>query len=235
MDGIRLAVRAGTHEKEAVLVATAFLEGGRRELLSVSLGNRESYASWKGFLGEMMERGLKAPLLIVVDGCRGALKAMEEVFPGLKVQRRAKHKLENVLEKVLKPLREEARDDLRKVFYAPTLEHSNEAARLFERRWKKYPSAVERLFSGLDDCRTYYAFPSSRWKRIRITNAMERRFREVKQRTRTIGGFKDERRALATVWWLITDAQSRWHGVGMTKEARETLNRLRVEKEHLAA
>lgn len=235
MDGIRLGVRAGTSEKEAVLCATAFLEGGRRELLSVSLGNRESYASWKGFLDEMRERGLKDPLLIVVDGCPGALRAMEEVFPGVRVQRCTKHRMENVLEKVLKADRKEARDDLRKVFYAPTLEHSNEAARLFERKWKRYSSAVECLLSGLENCQTYYAFPSSHWRRIRTTNAMERCFREVKQRTKSIGRFKDEQRALATVWWLISDAQKRWYGVGMTKEAREILKRLRAEKERLAA
>lgn len=235
MDGIRLGVRAGTSEKEAVLCATAFLEGGGRELLSVSLGNRESYASWKVFLDEMRERGLKDPLLIVVDGCPGALKAIEEVFSGVRVQRCTKHRMENVLEKILKADRKEARDDLRKVFYAPTLDHSNEAARLFERKWRRYPSAVECLLSGLESCLTYYAFPSSHWKRIRTTNAMERCFREVKQRTKSIGRFKDEKRALATVWWLIADAQNHWHGVGMTKEAREILNTLRAEKERLAA
>ena len=235
IDGIRLGVRTDTKEKEAVLAATAFLEGGRREVLGVSLGNRESTASWKGFLEEMRERGLKDPLLIVVDGCPGALKAIEEAFPGVEVQRCTKHRMENVLEKVLKADREEARDDLRKVFYAPTIEHSKEAARLFEKKWRKYPSAVECLLAGLENCQTYYRFPSSHWKRIRTTNAVERCFREVRQRVRTIGRFKDEQRALATVWWLMNDAQKRWYGVRMTKEATEILNRLRGEKERLAA
>jgi transposase-like protein len=236
MDGIRLGVRAGTKEKEAVLAATAFLEGGRREVLSVSLGNRESYASWKGFLDEMRERGLKDPLLIIVDGCPGALKAIEEAFPCVEVQRCTKHKLENVLEKVLKADREEARDDLRKVFYAPTLEHSREALEVFRRKWgKRYPSALECLMTDIERCQTYYKFPSAHWKRIRTTNAVERCFREVRQRVRGIGRFKDEQRALATVWWLMKDAQERWYGVGMTQEAREILNRLRGEKERLAA
>jgi len=235
IDGLRLGVRGGTSEKEAVLAATAFIEGGRRELLGVSLGNRESYASWKGFMDEMRERGLKDPLLIIVDGCPGALKAIEEAFPGVEVQRCTKHRMENVLEKVLKADREEVRDDLRKVFYAPTVEHSKEAARLFERKWRKYPSAVECLLAGLENCQTYYRFPSSHWKRIRTTNAIERCFREVRQRVRGIGRFKDEQRALATVWWLMNDAQDRWYGVRMTKEAVEILNRLRGEKERLAA
>ncbi len=235
IDGIRLGVRAGTSEKEAVLCATAFLESGGRELLSVSLGNTESHASWKGFFDELRERGLKDPLLIIVDGCPGALRALDEVFPGVEVQRCTKHREENVLEKVLKADREEVRDDLRMVFYAPTLEHSKEAARLFEKKWKRYPSAVECLLTGLENCQTYYKFPFAHWKRIRTTNAIERCFREVRQRVRTIGRFKDEQRALAAVWWLMNDAQQRWYGVRMTKEAMEILKRLRSEKALLAA
>ena len=60
LDGIRLGVRAETKEKEAVLVAWAFLEDGSRELVGVSLGNQESYNAWKGFLGDLMSRGMGA-------------------------------------------------------------------------------------------------------------------------------------------------------------------------------
>lgn len=235
IDGIRLGVRAGTREKEAVLVANAFLENGEREVLNVELGNRESYLSWKCFFDDMRERGLKDPLLIVSDGCPGLLRALKEVFPGVETQRCTRHRMENVLEKILKEDREEARDDLRKVFYAPTLEHSKEAVRLFEKKWRKYPSAVECLLTGLEDCQTYYKFPYTHWRRIRTTNGVERGFKEVRQRVRVIGRFRDEERAIATVWWLMKDCQKRWYGVGMTKEAREILNRLRVEKERLAA
>ncbi|MBI5409100.1 MAG: transposase, partial [Nitrospirae bacterium] len=78
-------------------------------------------------------------------------------------------------------------------------------------------------------------FPSSHWKRIRTTNAIERCFREVRQRVRSIGRFKDEQRALAMVWWLMKEAQERWYGVRMMKEAMAILNRLRSEKALLAA
>ncbi len=236
LDGIRLGVRAGTSEKEAVLVATAFLEDGHREPLSVALGNRESHLSWKGFLEDLRLRGLKDPLLVAIDGCPGLLRALEEMFPRVRIQRCTKHRMENILEKVLKADRDEVRDDLRKVFYAPTLGHSKEALRLFEGKWKKrFPSAVECLLTDIDACLTYYQFPHAHWKRIRTTNAAERSFLEVKRRVRAIGRFKDEQRALATVWWLIADAQSRWYGVRMTKEAVEIINRLRAGKEQIAA
>jgi len=235
IDGIRVGVRAGTSEKEAVLVANAFLEDGSRDVLGVALGNRESYLSWKGFFDDLRQRGLKDPLLIVSDGCPGLLRAMEEVFPGVETQRCTRHRMENVLEKVLKADREAVRDDLRKVFYAPTLGHSREAAGLFEKKWRKYPSAVECLLTGLEKCQTYYKFPYTHWRRIRTSNMVERGFREVRQRIKTMGRFRDEQRALATVWWLMKDCQKRWYGVGMTKKVRRIRDRNRDEKKLRAA
>lgn len=117
LDGIRLGVRAGTREKEAILVARVFLEEGNAELISVNLGNQESYSSWKGFLEDMMKRGLSDPLLIVIDGCPGLIRAVEELFPGSDIQRCTKHRTENVLNKVLKEDRIKVKDSIRRIFY----------------------------------------------------------------------------------------------------------------------
>lgn len=237
VDGIRLGVRAGTKEKEAVLVAQAFLENGKRVLLSVALGARESHGSWDSFLTDMKERGLNDPLLIITDGSPGLLRALSEVFPDVDTQRCTKHKMANVLEKVLKADHKEVKDDLRKVFYAPTLEHAKEAQALFEKKWrKKYPSAVDCLIKDIDSCLTYYKFPYIHWKRIRTTNAIERGFREVRQRVRGIGRFKDEERALAFVYRQMKEAQERWKGLSMTEEARDILRLLKsIKMERLAA
>jgi len=118
IDGTRLAVRAGTKEKEAVLVAWGFLEDGSLEPLSISLGNQESYNAWKWFLEDMVKRGLQEPILVVIDGCPGLIKAVTEVFPGSDKQRCTKHKTENVLDKVLKEDRDKVKESLRKIFYA---------------------------------------------------------------------------------------------------------------------
>ena len=236
LDGIRIGARAGTKEKEAVLVAHAFLWDGTREVLSVELGNRETYNSWKHILDDLRQRGLQDPLLIVTDGCPGLLKVVKDVFPDVEAQRCTKHRMENIIEKVLKEDHEEIRDDLRKVFYALTYEHAKEGVHIFDGKWgKKYPSALECLMDGIEDCLIYYRFPYRHWKRIRTTNAIERSFREVRQRVRVIGRFKDEEKALATVWWLMSDACKRWYGVGMTEEALLVLNRLKMEKDRIAA
>jgi len=235
LDGIRLGVRAGTQEKEAVLVAWGFLEDGSRELISVSLGNQESYSAWKGFLEDMIKRGLNEPMLTVIDGCPGLGKAVEELFPNSDIQRCTKHRTENVLDKVLKEDRDKVKDSLRKIFYAPTYEHAKEAIEMFKRDWgRKYPSAVECLQEDIELCLTYYKYPYRHWKRIRTTNAVERSFREVRQRTKGIGRFKDEERALTMVWWQMKEL--RWYGVDMTKEARAILAGIKVSKlERIAA
>jgi transposase-like protein len=173
LDGIRLGVRAGTREKEAVLVAWAFLEDGSRELISVSLGNHESYSAWKGFLEDMIKRGLNEPLLTVIDGCPGLIKAVKEVFPNSDIQRCTKHRTENILDKVLKEDRAKVKDSLRKIFYATTYDHAREAIEMFKRDWgKKYPSALECLQEDIELCLTYYKYPYRHWKRIRTTNAV---------------------------------------------------------------
>lgn len=230
MDGIRIGVRGGTGEKEAVLVATAYLEDGERVLISVELGNRESYNSWKMFIEDMRRRGLSDPLLIITDGSPGLLRAVEEIFPGVDAQRCTKHKMENILEKVLKEDQKEVRDDLRKIFYAPTIEHAREGVSIFEKKWKKYISAVECLLKDIDACLTYYKFPYIHWKRIRTTNAIERGFREVRQRVRVIGRFQNEDRALALVYWKIRDAHERWNGLSMTDEAKEIIRAIKSSK-----
>jgi putative transposase len=235
LDGTRLAVRAGTKEKEAVLVAWGFLEDGSLEPLSISLGSQESYNAWKWFLEDMVKRGLQEPMLIVIDGCLGLIKAVKELFPDSDLQRCTKHKTENVLGKVLKEDKEEVKDSLRKIFYAPTYDHAKEAVKLFKDKWgRKYPSAVEILTEDIEFCLTYYRYPYRHWKRLRTTNVVERSFGEVKRRTKGIGRFQDEERALAMVYWQLKEL--RWYGVDMTKEVQAVLAAIKVSKlERIAA
>lgn len=228
LDGTRLAVRAGTKDKEAVLVAWGFLEDGSLELLSVSLGNQESYSAWKGFLEDMVKRGMTEPMLTVVDGCPGLIRAVEEMFPDSDIQRCTKHKTENVLDKVLKVDKDKVHESLRKIFYASTEEHAREAVEMFKRAWSaKYPSATECLMTDIEACLTYYKYPYQHWKRIRTTNVVERSFKEVKRRTKGIR-FNDEQRALAMAYWQLKELK--WNGVSMTAATKAILTGIRASK-----
>jgi len=135
----------------------------------------------------------------------------------------------SLLEKVLREDQKEVRDDARKIFYAPIYEHAKEGVKLFEKKWKKYPSAVECLLKDIEACLTYYKFPYIHWKRIRTTNAIERGFREVRQRVRVVGRFQNEDRDGALVYWRMKDAQERWNGLCMT-EAKEILRAIKNSK-----
>lgn len=229
LDGIRLGVRAETTEKEAVLVAWAFLEDGSRELVSVSLGNRESYNAWKGFLEDLIRRGLSEPMLTVIDGCPGLIRAVDEVFPESDKQRCTKHRTENVLDKVLEQDKASVKESVRKIFYASTYEHAKEAVEMFKKKWSmKYPSAVECLTEEIENCLTYYKYPYQHWLRIRTTNVVERSFKEVKRRVRTAGRFQNEERALTMVYWQLNELS--WNGVSMSKEAKAILAKIRASK-----
>jgi len=102
LDGIRLGVRRGSREKEAILVAHAVLADGRREVLAVALGSRESTRAWADLLEDLKRRGLPEPLLLITDCGGGLLAAVEAHFPQVARQHCTKHKLANVLEKVPK-------------------------------------------------------------------------------------------------------------------------------------
>jgi len=229
LDGIRLGVRAGTAEKEAVLVAWAFLEDGSRELVSVSLGNRESYNAWKGFLNELIKRGMGEPMLMVIDGCPGLVKAVDEIFPESDKQRCTKHRTENILDKVIKQDRASVKESVRKVFYASTYEHAKEAVELFKKkRGMKYPSAVECLTEDIEACLTCYKYPYQHWLRIRTTNVVERSFKEVKRRVKAMGRFQNEERAITMVYWQLNELKC--NGVSMTKEAISILAKIRISR-----
>ena len=107
LDGTYLRYHQGAERKEPILVATGYRADGTRVLLHIGVGNRESYENWKGFLQEMVARGMREPLLIVTDGNPGVLKAIAEVFPRSLKQRCQKHRLENILGKAPKEVRDE--------------------------------------------------------------------------------------------------------------------------------
>ncbi len=229
LDGIRLGVRSETTEKETVLVAWAFLEDGSRELMSVSLGNRESYRAWKAFLEDLIKRGMREPMLTVMDGCPGLIKAVNEVLPESDKQRCTKHRTENVLDKVLEQDKKAVKESVRRVFYASTYEHAKEAVEMFKKKWSmKYPSAVECLLDEIESCLTYYKYPYRHWLRIRTTNVVERSFKEVKRRVKTAGRFYNEERALTMVYWHLKEL--RWNGVVMSKEAKAILAKIHASR-----
>ncbi len=196
LDGVVLARRTGAGAiRRPVLVALGLRPDGKKEIIDFRLAASESAAEWERFLTDLYRRGLVGDGLemVCVDGGTGLLAALPTVFPGLPVQRCWAHKMRNVLGKVRVADQPAVKADLQAVMNAKTRPQARSAARRFADRWEEdYPKAVACLRDDLDELLTCWQYKSlAERKKVRTTNAIERRFREVRRRTRPMGVFSD--------------------------------------------
>jgi transposase-like protein len=219
LDGIYLGVRGNSRDMEAVLVAHGITHEGKRVVLHLSLGGRESTESWKGVLNDLIERGLRRPQLLITDGNQGLLKAIKDIWPEVPRQRCAVHRIRNVLARVPKKRQDEVRKALHRIFYAACLDDARGEAKQFLSHYsREFPTAAETLASHLEECLTFYRFPELHWKHIRTSNVIERAFKEVKRRTRVVGRFPNETSALVMVFSLLEEERVKWQKVGIRAE-----------------
>ena len=198
LDGITQKVREIGVEKKVMLCALGMRENGTKEMLSFCLLDQEDTDSWRAFLVDLKRRGFsgKALKLITTDGNPALLKALREIYPFLKVQRCIVHKLRNVAVKLkrihLKPCMAEAKD----IFNAPSRRDAIRRFKVWQEKWQvEAERAVRCMEKDLYHCLHYYSFPRELWKKIRTTNILERDFREVRRRTRSMGFFPHEESA----------------------------------------
>jgi len=196
LDGVVLARKTGAGAvRRPVLVVLGLRPDNRKEVIDYRLAASESAAEWERFLTDLFRRGLTGDGLemICVDGGSGLLAALPVVWPGIPVQRCWAHKIRNVLDKVRRADRDQVKADLRAVMNADNRPKALAAARRFADRWQaKHPNAVACLRNDLDDLLTCFRYKTiGERKTVRTTNAIERRFREVRRRTRPMGTFQD--------------------------------------------
>jgi len=196
LDGAVLACKTGAGAlKRPVLVALAITTDGQKEIIDFKLAAAESAAAWETFLGDLIKRGLtgRGLEMICVDGGSGLLAALPTAFPGIPIQRCWAHKIRNVLNKVRKADHDRVKASLHAIMNADTLAGARSAARKFADRWEQTcPQAVACLRNDLDDLLTCFRYNTlEERKAVRTTNAIERRFVEVRRRTRPMGVFSD--------------------------------------------
>ena len=217
LDGVVLARRTGAGAiRRPVLVALGLRRDGKKEVIDFRLAQSESAAEWERFLGDLIRRGLVGERLemICVDGGSGLLAALPTAYPGIPVQRCWAHKIRNVLDKVRRADQPSLKADLHAVMNARTLPQARSAARRFADRWEDdYPKAVRCLRDDLDELLTCWRYRSLiERKRVRTTNAVERRFREVRRRTRPMGVFSD-RTSMDRILFAVFNHENRSQGV----------------------
>jgi len=210
-DGIYFGVRL-EDARQCMLVIIGATKEGRKELLGLTDGYRESEASWKELLLELKERGLGEPKLAIGDGSLGFWKALPQVFGNTRTQRCWKHKTANVLNKLPKGLQAKAKAELNDIWMAERRPAAEQAFDSFLRNYEaKYPKASECLSKDREVLLTFYDFPALHWQHLRTTNPIESTFATVRLRTNKTRGCVSRGGLLTMVFKLTKVAEQKWH------------------------
>jgi putative transposase len=232
VDAIYESLRLQGGPKEALLCAWGICEDGRRVLLHLALGNKESHADWLDFLRGMVARGLVPPLTMTSDGAPGLLRALEEIFPRSLRIRCWVHKMRNVLDKLPNSAREEVKAWLSSVRDAPTPEVGRQAAAEMIARFEgQYPAAMKSFADDLDASLAHLRVPVAHRRYVRTTNLIERSFVEERRRTKVIPRFFTERSCLKLAFGALERAARRWQRVTITELEQRQLELLRKDLE----
>jgi transposase-like protein len=236
VDGMYVKLHRDRDEKQPVLIAYGILWDGRKVLLHVGLGDRESYEACLGFLRDMTERELRPPLLYCSDDCPGLRKALKAVWPKSLPQKCQAHKLRNVLSKLPRGVQAELKRQIHAVFYARDYETGVKKGRaLIEQYQDRYPRAMECLGKSLEECLTCLKLPEAHRRRVRTTNTLERLIEEARRRTKVQGALGGEQAGLALIYAVTLDVSKRWRGIRITPGDLEKLTTLRQEVAPLKA
>jgi putative transposase len=221
---------------EPVLAAWGIDTDGHAVFLGLGPGTAESTDAWRGFLEDLADRGLGAPLLVISDGGKGLGAAIEWVLPNSLHQRCLVHVCRNLIAKVPTHAQDQVKGDYWAIF--DQIEHDGEAAvaegrrraKRFIAKWQPlYPSAVACVASNLDALVVHLLFPAEHRKRIRHSNLIERTFGETRRRVKVIGRLPGEQSCLSLVWAVLDRASKGWRGLTMTPKALRRLQDLRRE------
>jgi transposase-like protein len=212
-DGIHVNIRLEEH-KLCLLVMIGVRADGRKELIAVTDGYRESTESWADLLRDCARRGMRGPVLAVGDGALGFWGALREVFPETREQRCWFHKIANVLGALPKSAHPGAKKALAEIWNAEDKDHALTAVKAFEAAYgPKFGKAVAKVTDDLDELLAFYDYPAEHWIHLRTTNPIESTFATVRHRTKVTKGPGSRAAGLAMAFKLIESAQTRWRAV----------------------
>lgn len=225
VDGVYFNIRL-EEERSCMLIIMGATEDGRKELIAVEDGYRESSISWNNILLDLKSRGLKeGPKLATGDGSLGFWNALSQEFPETKHQRCWVHRTANVLDKMPKSIQKQAKRQIHDIYLAPT---KQEALRAFDKFVKlyeaKFPKAVQCLLKTKTETLAFYDFPAEHWRHIRSTNPIESTFATVRLRTHKTKGCGSRITSLIMVFKLVQAAEKRWQRLHSSNLIQLVLN-----------
>jgi transposase-like protein len=225
VDGVHFGVRL-EDASQCILVIIGATADGKKELLAMLDGYRESAESWKELLLDLKQRGLTiAPKLAVGDGALGFWKALPQVFGSTREQRCWVHKTANVLNKLPKGQQAKAKAALHEIWMAESRAAAEQAFDHFLTTYEvKYAKAAECLAKDRDILLTFYDFPAEHWIHIRTTNPIESTFATVRLRTAKTRGCVSRAGILAMVFKLTKSAEQRWRKLKGAARLAQVIN-----------
>ena len=224
-DGVYFTPRL-EHERQCLLVLIGADASGRKELLAIEDGFRESAQSWKELLLRLRdENGLVfGPELATGDGALGFWQALHQVWPSTRQQRCWVHKTANVLNALPKSLHGKAKQDLHAIYEAQNRKEAELAFDRFVAKYRaKYDKATACLAKDRDALLAFYAAPAEHWKHVRTTNPIESTFATVRLRTDKTKGCLSRQTALAMVFKLAKSAERHWRRLDGTERLAQVI------------
>jgi putative transposase len=214
VDGTNFSMRVeGSVDKVPVLVAIGVTTEGRRTVLGLQAGDKESASNWRELFKDLKRRGLDGSTVTlgIMDGLKGLEGVFLEEFPNAKVQRCQIHVSRNVLAKVPRKLKKTIADEVRSIFYASSRKKAIGFFQQFKAKWEKeIPSAVKCLENTLEACLTYLHFPEEEWICLRTTNVIERVNKEFKRRTKPMEIVSGERSCYTLLAFICLKMELSW-------------------------
>ncbi|MGH3431342.1 MAG: IS256 family transposase [Thermocrispum sp.] len=212
-DGIHVNVRLEEHNL-CLLVLVGVRADGRKELVAIADGYRESTESWADLMRDAKRRGMRAPVLAMGDGALGFWGALREVFPETREQRCWFHKIANVLGALPKSAHPGAKKALAEIWNAENKTEATKAAKAFAEAYgAKFPKAVAKIADDLEVLLAFYDYPAEHWVHLRTTNPIESTFATVRHRQKLTRGPGSRAAGLAMAFMLMQAAQDRWRAV----------------------
>lgn len=210
VDGIHFKVRLD-QDRVCTLVIVGARADGKKELVALADGHRESTESWADLLREGKRRGMRAPVLAVGDGALGFWAALREVFPQTSEQRDWVHKAANVLDALPKSAHPAARKALAEIRDAEDRQHAEKAITAFANLFgTKHPKAVAKVVDDAEQLLAFYDFPAEHWVHLKTSNPIESTFATVRLRTKVTKGPGSRAAGLAMVFKLVEAASEHW-------------------------
>jgi putative transposase len=230
VDGVHFGVRLDD-ASQCILVVIGATADGRKELLAMLDGYRESAESWQELLLDLKQRGLTIdPKLAIGDGGLGFWKALPQVFGRTRAQRCWVHKTANVLNQLPKGQQAKAKAALHEIWMAESRTAAEQAFDYFMTTYEvKYAKAAECLAKDRDTLLTFYDFPAEHWIHIRTTNPIESTFATVRLRTAKTRGCVSRAGILAMVFKLTMSAEQRWRKLKGAARLAQVLDGVRFK------